>query len=664
MKKQYLTSAWCLLLSLILLLGACGAGDLKDDGPAYVPRVLRTVSADDLGVARLIDAVPADDGYLLLAQISNFGTEWTVITLGNDLSETGRRQADLNTDMFVQEADGAWRPMTASEAKLTDKQFISGQTRAYSADGVLYIYKEAGISRDGVDIGMPAEEDRVYKVKGMMSLSGGTYAVLEEKIARSDAYRWEGTWLCPVDGNTTGLSKAGISVPFEVSACASVGETGWLVGGGDLYSTDGETFTPYADLTAAGINTSEILKLLNTRDNFLVLTQSELVLLAGDGASDGAPDKETGNQTPSGKQVIRMASLWSCYYNKAISQFNRENARYTIENVNYDSAAQMNLALANGEVDLVVSGDYNTIWSYAEKGLLTNLDESTPELFDDGVLVPSVVNALRLGGNCYFLATTFYMASFMLPEEDSRKFADIGDFLDFVDANYPHVKYGPEAALFYILDTYGDTWLDLDTGEACFDSESFAKVLEFCARYPSQYDEELEALYEDDPYPYFNLSFNSALQLGEAERASGEVSYIPVAIPGRNSAGISVRSNCYIGAVKNGNESGAAEFLSWLILSGPFDDIEANNWMPLSVSRLEQYLDGDTVLNKPRYTDYQKDIIREYLPLADHVNGLGVELAQHVIREEARAYFNGDCTLDEAIERVQSRVSTYLAELG
>ena len=612
------------------------------------------ITASDFGAQALLDAVRTDSGYLVMTGLDAFNTERELITLDDALNVLNRRSAGAKTDAFVTAVDGAGRLMTTGEAALTDTFSVGLSLRAYEAEGALYIYSADGLTRNDVEIALPEEQDKITYIRGLVTIGGVTYAVLEQKNTRTTPYTWKSTWLSPVAADTKELSDGGKSLPFDVSVCASNGEIGWMISGGTLYRTDGIEITPYADLAATGVNTDQVRRLIVMQDGFMLLSPDELVLLT----------METRSQpTTSEKQVIRMASLWSSNYSTVIAEFNRENDRYTVENTTYDSIAQLNLALANGEADIVVSSDYNTIWSYAEKGLLTNLDDAIPKLFDEGVLVPSVVDAMRLHGSCYFLAPSFNMASFMLPEVDNREFANIGEFIDFVDANYPYVKYDPVSSLFYILNTYGDIWLDLDQRAAHFNSDSFARVLEFCNRFPSQYDEALESLYENDPYPQFALSFSSIRQLSEAEKASGEVSYLPVTISNENSAGIYVSSYYYIGVVSGGIESGAEEFLSYLILSGPFGSVEASNCMPLAISRLKEYLD-ETSLGRPLYTDYQKEVIWEYLPLADHINGLGAELAQHVIQEEAKVYFNGDCTLEDAIQRIQSRVSLYLAELG
>lgn len=658
--KSYRNFSFCVLLIFGLLLSACDMMGTERVDPLGIPQILRTVSAEDLGATALIDVVATDDGYLLMAATDYSGVERVIITFGNDLVETARRSVDVNAEALLQNMDCTGRLMTTAETAFTDPFSIGVQNWAYSVGSVLYVYNTSSLSRNSVEITLPQKANSIYYIKGMLTLAGNTYAVLEEKDTRNSPYKWEKTWLCPVDEGTTQLSETGISVPFEVTACVSDGETGWLISDGDLYRTDGETFTPYADLEAAGIDISNIKKLTKAGSSLMILCQDELVMLAEEAAEVPLTNGDPVKPAPSEKQVIRMASLWSSNYTAAIAEFNRENEHYIVENTAYSSIPQLNLAVANGEADIVVSSDYNTIWNYADKGMLAPLDEVVPGLFRDGLLMDNVVDAMKLDDDLFFLAPSFNIETFYLPEEDVRDFSGMEEFIDFVDKTYTNNYTDPHVALFNILQTYGDIWLDVDAGKDYFAGESFRRVLEFCNSFPVEFIEN----YENEPYPTFAGNFSNFKELTEEEKAEGQWTWLPTPIPSEKSEGVYLASCLYIGIAKDGNETGAGEFLSYVMLEGSFDTSEWNSF-PTSISRLEEFLESnDPILDRPLFSDYGKEIILEYLSKADHVNQMGVELAQHVILPEADVYFNGDCTLEEAIERIQSRVSLYLAELG
>lgn len=64
----------------------------------------------------------------------------------------------------------------------------------------------------------------------------------------------------------------------------------------------------------------------------------------------------------SGKQIIRLGEIgvWKDLPDKTAEEFNQQSEEYTVETIVYDSVAQLNLGVANGEVDLV-SCYYSTL---------------------------------------------------------------------------------------------------------------------------------------------------------------------------------------------------------------------------------------------------------------------------------------------------------------
>ncbi len=363
---------------------------------------------------------------------------------------------------------------------------------------------------------------------------------------------------------------------------------------------------------------------------------------------------------PEGRQVIRFG-VQSSEYSETIAAFNAENDTYYIEPVPLytpgemisvgEGIARLNLAIANGELDLAVSRDYTPMWNYAKKGLLVPLEEAAPDLFAEGVLMPNVVEAMKVDGHCCFLAPSFNLHCFSLPEEDAREFSNMDEFLDFAAHAYPMKYNEPFVSLFYILKAYGDYWVDPEEGPEAIDWDSFARLLEFCSAFEPDYD----LMLTDAPQVEFGVSY-------------GGNGNVPVPIPGRKSSGVSLDCYTYFGIIRGGNEAGAAEFLRYMLLEGDLGPVEGNNCIPTSQARFETWLkasetrpDGAVLF---RFDEEQKATIRTLVPKADHVNHLGYDLYRNVMCEEARAYFEGDCTLDQAVERIRSRVTLYLSELG
>lgn len=153
-------------------------------------------------------------------------------------------------------------------------------------------------------------------------------------------------------------------------------------------------------------------------------------------------------------------------------------------------------------------------------------------------MVKPVVDALRVDGENFFLTQAVSIETFSLPSEDAREFSDIVDFIDCIDAKYPKERNENSfIVLFNILRTYGDYWVDLDKREAYFDSESFRRVLEYA-------DSIVFRTWEDVPEPYLNWDEIPlplfAFRFSDPEtKKEGEPVWVPVAIPGPKSDGVS-----------------------------------------------------------------------------------------------------------------------------
>lgn len=626
------------LAALAMVAGLAGCGGGKEEMPD-VDADVRVVTAGELGATGILDSVYTGDGYLVLVNVNATGTLRQLITLDRDLNVTKKFDSQMSSYTFVTTSDGTGRLISDKEAEYIENITPDGAVSAYSDGERLYVCSNEGLFRNGEAIALPEERGYTYSVRGMMTVGGTLYAVLSRTQTRDGIETWKSTWLCPVEPGTAVLEAEGLSVPFRVDACASDGVTGWLLSEGDLYKTDGESVNVYGRLsTKAGTRTARLRVgdgdfLLYATDRLTLLTEREL---------NGAPDTATKEKT-----VIHIAAT-SGYDDKAIADFNNSNEDYTaVIDTRYSRTdlAALNLAVANGEVDLVI-GEYGTMHGYAKKGLLASLEEAAPGLFEDGMLFQNVTEAMKVDGKVYFLPDSVEIDTFMLPAKDAREFTGLEDFLDMVEKTYPD-DYNEE--FFHFLQVCGDNWIDLEKGEARFDDPSFRRVFKYFGDLPNDYD-----LDGSVPHPlYF---FNPSV-LGDG---SGE-GYAPVAVPNEKGRGVTVRSNHYFGVIKGGAEQGAAEFLRYMVL----DKLDMKGDYPISRAMLEEYLNSATTFSgEPKYSEGQREAIREYMALADHVNQLDYAIYNDVIYTEFMTYDNGDATLDEALEHIQSRVSLYLAELG
>ena len=632
----------CLLLCLLLLAG-CGSTDswpVNTSELAQTSYSLRSLSLDQLGAEVLLNAVPADDGVQLITLVSSEPSQCELVLLDKTLAVRGRQDINVRQEALVLNTSGTVELVRGQEGALVGSHGVNLYTAAWSIDGALYVCTQDGLSRDGTDITMP--KGNTCYLQGLLSLDNAAYVVVNQYTSSGT---WKKSWLCPLTPDTTELTDDGIPVPFRVDACTSDGDSGWLLSGGVLYEASNNQFTASVDLTSAGVDVSSVQKILAVEDGFLLICRNELVLL-----TEGEPSNE-----PVEKQTIRVGST-APSQPEAVAEFNRNNERYTIEYTNYSDEAQLNLALLSGDVDLVIVSNYLLIWNYAKKGLLAPLEETAPDLFDEGVLLDNVVEALRIDGTCYFLPPTFRFESFSLPVADAREFTGLDDFLDMVETVYPPDYDNPFHALWYALRTYGDMWLDLEKWRSHFDDPSFARFLEYCNTLKAA-DNGTD---QGRPAFAFQLTDAAADYSPEYMEEMGIVDYVPAAIPYGDWGGISLSSYELTGIVSGGNEEGAAEFLRYFIQESTFS-YDAQYF--ISTGRFEAELEAgwDTPVGHIGYTDYQKQGIYALLKRADHFNAFYYPLLGSVTNE-ADVYFHGDCTLEEAVRRIQNIVTIYLAE--
>ena len=546
-------------------------------------------------------------------------------------------------------------PMTVvSNGRTVYQDFLLHQ-RIY-ADG-----KRIPVANDiPLEIGAAAP----VRLCGIMKLGETVYALLHDTSEKSI--------LVPLSPDMKEIEKKGIDLKVNATGpCASDGETGLFFSGTTLYATDGKECRELADLArqgfAAGTLIRRILPLSDGR--ILILGEDRLAEL-----SPGAEEKE--------KQVITLGVIRASdrVITQKVLRYNRLSEKYAVSIKKYDTPEDLNKAFLSGEIALIASSDRLLLRNYAEKGLLLDLEEGMPALFEEGVLYENLVDNLRVHGKSCFLPPTFWLYGYRINKSlyPEGGFQTMEDFFGFIDEKDPETKKQTERSVAFNF--YGlrrlDEWIDWDAGTCRFNDGDFEKLLTFCGSYSTR--EEVEAYLDAHRDGYFKVSMMGFLK-GVASSDNDEVGnrYTYFWLPSRVHQGPEIYSLYFLGIVKNEKyEEAAKDFMDFVFLTdlaeGTDDGSTGGTCLIKNGERAEEIegysinvKENGAILESYGFKSGSEDraVTEEWIGKADQFMYFNKELNE-ILTSEANRYFAGEITAKQAAEYIQNRMSIYLAEQG
>ncbi|MBR4865203.1 MAG: hypothetical protein IKU11_00835 [Clostridia bacterium] len=552
-----------------------------------------------------------------------------------------------------------------------------------------------------------------YNFCGMVGINGVPYGLLEIE----DKGR-----LVPFTPETTELPMDGIDIEgCPTGGASSDGRFGYFMSNTELWRTDGKESICIADLAFRGCVEDSGLRSVRALSDgrLLVAIDGKLIELSG---SDGTEEEEVlagtiGVYDYNG-EVERL--------NLLLSQYNAQSETAVFHVKEYDSIANLNLAILSGDVDMVITQDRFALNNHVKQGALTDLEKVTPKLFEKGVLIENVVDLTRVDGICYYLPRFFKIGGQLITDPskiaDGKLFETRKEYCDFITRYDP--EYFKAISKEDMLTTFAgdlDEWIDWEEGTCHFDDGTFADILEFCGQGATQ--EEVDEYYywwvanAESQYwsPYVTRSFaqgetvedyrftdlQKALEYQKALPLEGKSDLVQVDFPMPSAVhdGFEIAAENFFAIVDNEETRDAAgDLLTWLILEDVADysdDSGAGMWT-FSINReetdqgLQQHIGAyvdvqakldamDDELKKIPYAvnntyltfqmlnarcgEGQYDVTWDYIHNADHFRYTNNEIFE-VMKEEAANYFGGSITAKQAAEYVQNRISLYLAEQG
>ena len=516
--------------------------------------------------------------------------------------------------------------------------------------------------------------------RGVMSIGGTPYLFLSVSEGYSST-SWKGGVLVPLDPDMTAYGIDGVKLEANPTGlCATDGTLGYFLCGSELWYTDGETCGKIYDYANCGFSGKDAFRRILPLSDGRILTVAENMLI------ELTP-------VPKEEEVLRKTIVLGVVGTpdddlvRRVGAFNHSQFEYTVTFRSFSDLTNLNLALLSGEITLIASKDILTLRNYADKGILADLEETVPELYEDGVLYKSVVDAARWKGKSYFIPRVFRLVALEIlwRKGETRVELDTWEKLfGYIEKESPWTQ--KKTLKRYKFQTYGnmlDEWIDWEAGTCHFDDGSFARMLDFCNGCASSQDE--ANLYIEKIDQIVQLWIANPQETGSSDDLYGRGDTLEVfPWPSAAHKGNMIHAPYLIGVAANsGNEEGARAFLRHMFTENLREwDLYAihPNWtmengrellFSINVTECErditipvEYYKANGLENYDKKAEKESmALVRSLLENADFYD-YGSNGIYDVLYSEAQKVFAGELTSEKAAEYVQNRVSIYLAEQG
>ncbi|MDR0987762.1 MAG: hypothetical protein LBL98_08745 [Ruminococcus sp.] len=514
---------------------------------------------------------------------------------------------------------------------------------------------------------------------------------------------------------STGKLDEAQDFPIEYNAVPGVGDYSFFESNRVAvygYDKDFANKSVVVDMLASSIGAMSI--------NTLVPISADKFIISGYNETDGMDGvfllEKVDPANVADKKVIKVAALRDEYELVTyIRNFNKASTEYQVEFVTYssdpNSTNTQNLTTFNNEVisgnipDVIVIDQNMPYDSYVAKGLLLNLKtrlNDDPELkLED--LVPSVVDKLSVEGKLYSLSPTFTVAALLgkqsiFGDELGQTFAELqSKAAEFPNAALFDPTTTREDFMVRFVYNYLGSYIDDATGKCYFNTPEFISLLNKAKSYPETFDyQDFDwsarwSGYRNDTIllEYYNM-YNFREIVSETLSTFGA----PVSIlgyPGKEGdTGIIAELGLEVAIMaKSKNPDGAWQFVkSFITYKDPRqqDSSSERYNFPILKSELDKLAAAS--LERPYYTDYQTKE-KVYYDNTAYIDDQEVKLPNNtpednakvmkaidnissvrrsetdlekIIRDDVKAFFNGQKSAEETAAIIQDRATTYVNE--
>lgn len=411
------------------------------------------------------------------------------------------------------------------------------------------------------------------------------------------------------------------------------------------------------------------------------------------------------------RQLISVYTTYIPFDIKSkISTFNKTSDKYQIEVTSYvgddwsnydDCIKRLNNDLVAGKIpDILLVDSQLPFSSYVSKGLIADLDPimEKDESFNRADYLENVFDAFSVGGKLYRIAPSFSIVTksakkSIVGDKDSWT---MDDFIAVHEAN-PDSNMQTEMTSSGFVDSmivYNiGQYVNYETGECTFNTDSFKKALEYAKTLPTEID--YDTLYQDDSYwteressyrtgktilrDEYIYDFRAFKQ--DEEGYFGEpVSMVGVPTDKGNGSMLQINTSLAI-MEKAKNPDGAWEFIKTLLTDEAQENVSD---FPVKISALnkmaekakerpywdnngtKEYYDDQIWIGNQSFTitpntDADNERMMNFIKSVNTVYEYDTDLLK-IIDEEVQAYFSGQKSVDEVADIIQNRASTYINE--
>ena len=408
----------------------------------------------------------------------------------------------------------------------------------------------------------------------------------------------------------------------------------------------------------------------------------------------GLPMQDAGIVNYAGKQTITIY----CPYGELgrlmldpiiIDGFNLENDTYFVQ-IEEGSQEKKNTDLMREDSpDLLLELVNSTLSGYVKNGYLENMIPYLQQrgLYED--LIPQVLEMYQNDMNELFsLPQTLYFQSIALPKSKAEGMESwtVGEFLQWVD-DHPSLATSKNELLTMILIGNMEQYMDTDTARAHFTEQPFKSVVSRIndPTFPVEEQEyiELYEVLEQEDY-WFYVPFYSASDIAQYEKMMGEPMVL-MGYPNDNHQPVSpCNSITTLSLLTNSScKEGAMEFINYWLRYPEQEIVKAKQqgWKTegklcvlesLKEKETELSVGHQGTINFPigngeeleflyQVTEEDAERFVEQSKLIRKDEEITVE-TRAIVLEEVNAYFQGNKSLDQVCDVIQSRVTMLLNE--
>lgn len=565
-----------------------------------------------------------------------------------------------------------------------------------------------------------AQDSGSYINSVVRGKNGSVYALINSYSLKDDVYESNNTARI-IDFAAKKFSDTEYPISASVYGSSYSGGQYDIVYNGDsaLYGLDIETneSTTLIDWIKSGIDSTNLNNVILSPDGKIIYSAYNYEY-SGNGISYSGGDmviyvltKLDPSEVPD-KELISVYTTYIPYQIKSkISQFNKESDKYQIEVTSYmdddwsnydDCIKRINNDLVAGKIpDILICDSSLPFNSYVSKGLIADLGSmmEKDESFNRGDYLENVLEAFSVGGKLYRIAPSFSIVT------KSAKKSIVGDKTSWTMDDFLAVKEANPNSEMQIEMTSSNfvssmivynigQYVNYETGECSFNTDSFKKALEYAKTLPAEID--YDSLYKDESYwmkresayrdnktilrDEYIYSFRTFKQ--DEEGYFGEPVTM-IGIPSDNGNGSMFQINTSLAIMaKAKNPDGAWEFIKTLLT----DEVQENiGELPIKLSALDklaekakerpywenekgekEYYDEQVWIGEQQFvitpnTDEDNQRMMDFIKSVNTVYEYDADLLK-IIDEEVQAYFSGQKSVDEVTDIIQNRASTYISE--